>query len=63
MDTSKLPSFDEISHMAGKFLGDVKTSVQQIYEEYKVKHPEGTCETKACSKEDTKEKKESKSKE
>ena len=56
MNTSKLPSFDEISHMAGKLFNDVKTSVQQIYTEYKVKHPD-ICEVSCCTKEKTETKK------
>jgi hypothetical protein len=58
MNTSKLPSLDEISQMAGKLFSDVKSSVQQIYDEYKVKHPD-ICEVSTCSKEkvETKKKK------
>ncbi|MDP3704298.1 MAG: hypothetical protein Q8R24_00120 [Legionellaceae bacterium] len=36
---SKLPDFSEITSMAGKFFTDIKTSISQIIEEYKTKHP------------------------
>ncbi len=36
---SKLPDLSEITSMAGKFFNDVKTSISQIIDEYKAKHP------------------------
>lgn len=50
MNTSKLPSFDEITSMASKLFGDVKNSVTEIYTEYKQKHPD-ICEVSCCTKE------------
>jgi hypothetical protein len=50
MNTSKLPNLDEISHMAGKLLNDLKTSVTEIYSEYKKNHPD-VCEVSCCDKE------------
>lgn len=37
---SKLPDLKEITAMAGKLFKDVKTSVCEIIEDYKQKHPE-----------------------
>lgn len=43
---SKLPDLNELSSMAGKFYHDVKTSVLEIIDDYKKKHPEEAVETK-----------------
>lgn len=37
---SKLPDFNEITSMMGKFFKDVKTSIGEIVDEYKAKHNE-----------------------
>lgn len=44
---SKLPDLNEISSMAGKLFKDIKTSVCEIVETYKAKHPPAPTETKA----------------
>ncbi len=36
---SKLPDLNELSSMAGKLYKDLKTSVCEIIDDYKVKHP------------------------
>lgn len=37
---SKLPDLDELSTMAGKLYKDIKTSVCEIIDDYKLKHPD-----------------------
>lgn len=58
MNTNKLPNIDELSQMAGKLFNDLKTSVTEIYGEYKKNHPD-ICEVPGCDKEkvETKKKK------
>lgn len=43
---SKLPDLNELSSMAGKLYHDVKTSVLEIIDDYKKKHPDETMERK-----------------
>lgn len=44
---AKLPDFKEITAMASKLFKDVKTSVCEIIEDYKQKHPDETPEESA----------------
>lgn len=39
---SKLPDLGELGSMAGKLYNDLKTSVCEIIEDYKLKHPPET---------------------
>jgi len=56
MNTSKLPNLDELSQMAGKLFSDLKTSVNEIYGEYKKKHPD-ICEVSCPASEKVEKKK------
>ncbi len=43
--SSKLPSLDEVTKMAGKLFGDIKKSCTDIYGDYKTKHPDAPEQT------------------
>lgn len=43
---SKLPDLNELGSMAGKLYKDLKTSVVEIIDDYKKKHPETDAATK-----------------
>lgn len=43
---SKMPDLNELSSMAGKLYHDVKTSVLEIIDDYKKKHPDEPSKTK-----------------
>ena len=40
---SKLPDMNELAGMASKLFHDVKTSIGQIIDDYKAKHPDEAC--------------------
>ena len=42
---SKLPDMNELSSIAGKLFNDIKKSVVEIIDEYKIKHPAEPKET------------------
>lgn len=44
---SKLPDFNEITGMAGKLFGDIKSSITDIIKDYKEKHAVEATETVA----------------
>jgi len=46
---SKLPDFNELSSMAGKLFKDLKTSVNEIIDDYKKKHQDISTESKTNS--------------
>jgi hypothetical protein len=39
MDKTKLPNLQELGDYAGKFYHAIKTSIGEIYDDYKTKHP------------------------
>jgi hypothetical protein len=52
MNTSQLPDLPELGQMAKKLFGDLKKSVEEIFNDYKCKHPgeqKKTCSVKGSS--------------
>jgi hypothetical protein len=47
---SKIPDMGEIASMAGKLFKDVKSSISEIIDDYKSKHPGDGCSAKPAKK-------------